>query len=78
MKVAELCIMMLTSGASWIECEGKNYNNIFEFNVDHGNRTIRSAERLGETGVRIGLEEEDWLRDIWNDTSDEVDAEVLE
>ena len=46
MTVAELCIVMLTSGCTRLECEGEEFNTIFDFNDKYGSRTIRSVERI--------------------------------
>lgn len=69
MKVAELCIVMLTTGCTQLECEGEEFNTIFDFNDKYGSRTIRSVERIA-TGpndvlIKVYLEDEDWLLDAF-------------
>jgi len=67
MKVSELCIVMLTSGCTRLECEDEEFNTIFDFNDKYGNRTIRSVQRFaehpGDVLIKVELEEEDWLLD---------------
>ena len=78
MKVSELCIVMLTTGCTSLECEGEEFNTIFEFNDKYGSRTIRSVERIVEphkddVHIKVNLENEDWLLDAL-----EGDEEVFE
>lgn len=67
MKVAELCIVMLTSGCTRLECEGEVFDTVFDFNDKYGSRTIRSVQRFaehpGDVLIKVQLEEEDWLLD---------------
>lgn len=67
MTVAELCIVMLTTGCTSLECEGEEFNTIFDFNDKYGSRTIRSVERIAtrpdDVLIKVQLEEEDWLLD---------------
>lgn len=67
MKVAELCIVMLTFGCTSLECEGEEFNTIFEFNDKYGSRTIRSVERIAtrpdDVLIKVQLEDEDWMLD---------------
>lgn len=67
MKVAELCIVMLTSGCTRLECEGEKFDTVFDFNDKYGSRTIRSVQRFAtrpdDVLIKVQLEEEDWLLD---------------
>ena len=67
MTVSELCIVMLTSGCTRLECEGEEFNTIFDFNDKYGSRTIRSVERIATSSsdvlIKVYLEDEDWLLD---------------
>lgn len=67
MTVAELCIVMLTTGCTSLECEGEEFNTIFDFNDKYGSRTIRSVQRIAtrpdDVLIKVQLEDEDWLLD---------------
>lgn len=67
MTVAELCIVMLTTGVTRLECKGEEFNTIFEFNDKYNSRTIRSVQRIAfqpdNVLLIVDLEEEDWLLD---------------
>lgn len=68
MRVSELCIVMLAAIATRIECEGEEFDNMFEFNDKYGSRTIKSVERIFEDEkddvlVKVRLEDEDWILD---------------
>lgn len=67
MTVAELCIVMLTTGVTRLECEGEEFNTIFEFNDKYNSRTIRSVQRIAtrpdDVLIKVQLEDEDWLLD---------------
>ena len=69
MKVAELCIVMLTSGCTRLECEGEEFDTVFDFNDKYGSRTIRSVQRIAFSPdnvlLIVDLEEEDWLLDAF-------------
>lgn len=70
MKVAELCIVMLTSGCTRLECEGEEFDTIFDFNDKYGSRTIRSVQRMivtysDDVLIKVQLEDEDWLLDAF-------------
>ena len=72
MTVAELCIVMLTSGITRLECEGKEYDSIFEFNDEYHDRTIQSVERIAFTKhnvlLKVNLAKEyDSLTDVLMD-----------
>lgn len=71
MKVSELCIVMLTSGCTRLECEGEEFNTVFDFNDKYGSRTIRSVERIATSSrdilIKVYLEDEDWLIDTFVD-----------
>lgn len=70
MTVAELCIVMLTTGCTSLECEGEEFNTVFDFNDKYGSRTIRSVQRIvkhlhykDDVLIKVDLEDEDWLLD---------------
>lgn len=67
MKVAELCIVMLTSGCTRLECEGEVFDTVFDFNDKYGSRTIRPVQRIAtrpdDVLIKVQLEDEDWLLD---------------
>ena len=80
MTVAELCIVMLTTGCTSLECEGEEFNTIFDFNDKYGSRTIRSVERIAtrpdDVLIKVQLEEEDWLLDALEGDEEVEDGEV--
>lgn len=80
MTVAELCIVMLTTGCTSLECEGEEFNTIFDFNDKYGSRAIRSVERIAtrpdDVLIKVQLEEEDWLLDALEGDEEVEDGEV--
>ena len=80
MTVAELCIVMLTPGCTSLECEGEEFNTIFDFNDKYGSRTIRSVQRFveppGDVLIKVQLEDEDWLLNAFERDEGVGDGEV--
>lgn len=72
MTVNELCIVMLATVATRLECEGKEYDNLFEFNNDHHDRLIKSVERVATSNhdvlIKVNLAKEyDSVMDVLMD-----------